>query len=59
MFSELVMLELEIEENVQRMNLTGQELTEATARLKKMRNPGRLRRIWNTIIGFFRKLIRR
>ncbi|MCL2479140.1 MAG: ParB N-terminal domain-containing protein [Treponema sp.] len=51
-------LELEIEENVQRQPFTAQEETEATNKLNRLRNPGFFRRIWNAIIGFFRRLFK-
>ncbi len=52
-------LEMEIEENTQRKNLSTDELAEAYLRLDKIKNPGLLRRIWRAIIAFFRRLFRR
>ncbi len=52
-------LELEIEENIQRLNFTNDELMEGYTRLEKLRNPGFFRRIWNAIVRFFKKLFHR
>jgi ParB family chromosome partitioning protein len=52
--SRIDMLELEIEENVQRQNLTTEELADAYMLLDKLRNPGFFRRIWNMIVRFFK-----
>lgn len=54
--NEFLNLALEIEENVQRIDLTNDELAEARARLEKLRNPGILRRILWAIKSFFEKL---
>jgi len=51
-------LELEIEENVQRVPLSREEIASALERLERLRNPGFLRRIWNAIVAFFRRLFR-
>ena len=47
---------LEIEENVQRKDLTGEELDAARARLEKLRNPGLLRRMFRACGRFFKRL---
>jgi len=52
-------LEMEIEENTQRKNLSTDELAEAYLRLDKLQNPGLLRRIWLAIVDFFRRIFRR
>lgn len=52
-------LEMEIEENTQRKNLSTDELAEAYLRLDKLKNPGLLRRIWLSILAFFRRLFSR
>lgn len=49
-------LEMEIEENTQRSNLTEQELRTGYVRLERLRNPNILVRIWGTIVGFFKRL---
>ena len=51
-------LELEIEENVQRVPLSREEIASALERLERLRNPGFLRRIWNAIVAFFTRLFR-
>lgn len=55
--TELEKLELELEENVQRMDLADDELAEAKLRLAKLRNPGLFRKIISAIIRFFQKLL--
>jgi len=49
-------LEIELDENVQRYPLGRDELGYALEKLDKLRNPGFFRRIWNAIVGFFRRL---
>lgn len=49
-------LELELEENTQRVNLSDDELMSAFARLERLRNPGILARIWAAIVRFFKSL---
>ncbi|MBN1524215.1 MAG: ParB N-terminal domain-containing protein [Spirochaetales bacterium] len=49
------MLELELEENVQRSNLTQDEILYGFQRLDKLKNPGFFRRI----LTFFKRLFRR
>jgi ParB family transcriptional regulator, chromosome partitioning protein len=49
---ELPMLELEIEENIQRRDFSHAELAEALKLLEKLRNPGFLRRVWCVIKRF-------
>jgi ParB family chromosome partitioning protein len=53
------MLEMEIEENTQRKNLTSDELADAYLRLDRIRNPGIFVRIARTIRRFFRRLFRK
>ena len=53
------LIEMEIEENTQRKNLTTDELAEAYLRLDKLRHPSFFARIWQAIVAFFRKLFRR
>ncbi|HNY17679.1 MAG TPA: ParB N-terminal domain-containing protein [Treponemataceae bacterium] len=49
-------LEIELEENTQRVNLTDEELMAAYTRLEKLKNPNILVRIWRWIVNFFRSL---
>ncbi|MDR1747639.1 MAG: ParB N-terminal domain-containing protein [Spirochaetaceae bacterium] len=55
----VTLLELEIEENIQRQNFTTDELMKGYVSLEKLRNPGFFRRIWNAITAFFRRLFER
>ena len=56
---ELEMLELEIEENIQRRDFNIEEITEATQKLHNLKNPGFFRRILNAITRFFRKFFKK
>ena len=56
---ELEMLELEIEENIQRRDFNVEEITEATKKVHKLQNPGFFRRILNAITRFFRNLFKK
>lgn len=47
------LVEMEIEENTQRKNLTTDELAEAYIRLDRIRNPSFFGRVWKAIVGFF------
>jgi len=49
-------LEIEIEENTQRANLTEQELLSAYTRLERFKNPNIFVRIWRAIVNFFKRL---
>ncbi len=51
---ELGMLELELEENLHRLDFTALELAQARARIEKLRNPGLLRRIWLALVRLCR-----
>jgi len=53
---ELNHLELELEENIQRHDFSMEEIAEATRAIYRLRNPGILRRIFNAIAHFFRRL---
>ncbi len=53
------LIEMEIEENTQRKNLTTDELAEAYLRLDKLRHPSFFVLIWRAIVKFFRRLFRR
>lgn len=50
------LLEIEMEENIQRLNFTDAELMDGYTRLERLRNPSFFRRIWNAIVEFFTKL---
>ena len=56
---ELTMLEYEREENVQRMDFTPTEEEAVDEKIHELRNPPFFRRIWNAIVGFFRKLFKK
>ncbi len=47
-------LEIEIEENIQRQDLSPEELSQGWQRLQKLKNPGLLKRIWRFIVRLFR-----
>jgi ParB family chromosome partitioning protein len=49
-------LEVEIEENVQRLDLSPEEIAEAVARLQKMRRPALLARIWLFVLRILRSI---
>ena len=55
---ELARLELEVEENVQRRELSMEEVAEASRKIYRLQNPGFFRRILNAIIRFFKLLFR-
>ena len=54
----LARLEIELEENVQRSDFTMEEIAEATRLIYSLRNPGILRRIFDAIVRFFKRLFR-
>lgn len=56
---ELGMLELELEENLHRLDFTTLELAQARARIEKLRNPGLLRRIWRVLVRLYRAAVSR
>lgn len=49
----LALLEMELEENIQRSDFTASELANGYTALEKLRNPGISKRIWNGIKRFF------
>jgi ParB family transcriptional regulator, chromosome partitioning protein len=53
------LIEMELDENTQRKNLTTDELADAYIRLDRLRNPGFFRRLWLAITTFFRRLFGR
>lgn len=56
---EASLVEMEIDENTQRKDLTSDELAEAYIRLDRLRNPGWFRTLISKIAAFFRRLFRR
>lgn len=57
--SELEKLELELEENLHRRNLSADELSDGYARLEQLKNPGFFTRLWEAVKRFFRRLFGR
>jgi ParB family chromosome partitioning protein len=53
------LVEMELDENIKRKNLTTDELAEAYMRIERLRNPGFFVRIWRAIVEFFRRLFGR
>ena len=49
----LSLLELEMEENIQRLDFTEDELRDGLAKLDKLRNPNIFKRLWQNIADFF------
>ena len=56
--SETDELEMEIDENLQRRNLSAVELAEGISRLDKLKNPSFFRKLINGILRLFRRLFR-
>ena len=56
---ELGMLELELEENLHRLDFTAIELSQARERIEKLRNPGFLRRIWLALARLYKVIVSR
>jgi len=54
---ELDMLELELEENLHRLDFTDLELSQARARIEQLRNPVFLRRIWMAFVRWCKAVI--
>jgi ParB family chromosome partitioning protein len=57
--SEQQKLEVEIEENVQRLDLSPEEIADGMARLQKLSHPALLARIWAFILRVLRSIFRR
>lgn len=53
------LVEMELDENIKRKNLTTDELAEAYIRIERLRNPGFFTRLWRGIRTLFRRLFRR
>jgi hypothetical protein len=56
---ELGMLELELEENLHRLDFTDFELAQARARIEKLRTPGFIRRIWLALVRLYKASVSR
>jgi ParB family chromosome partitioning protein len=56
---ELGMLELELEENLHRLDFTPLELEQARERIAKLRNPGLLRRLWRALVRLCTSVVSR
>ena len=56
---ELTKLEYELEENIQRRDFSAEEAEDAARKINQLRNPSLLRRIFNAIVRFFRRLAAR
>jgi ParB family transcriptional regulator, chromosome partitioning protein len=56
--TELEKLEIEMDENVQRRNLTAEELADGYARIDRIRNPGLFRRIRQWIRNLIDAIVR-
>jgi ParB family chromosome partitioning protein len=57
--SEEEALELEIEENVQRRELSPDELSDGLGRLQRLRHPGLFKRIWRFLVRLFQAIFGR
>jgi len=57
--SEVNELEMEIDENLHRRNLSAVELADGMSRLEKLKNPGLFRKILHAISRFFRRIFGR
>ncbi|MFW5728044.1 MAG: ParB N-terminal domain-containing protein [bacterium] len=53
------LVEMELDENIKRKNLTTDELAEAYIRIERLRNPGFFLRIWRALVAFVRRLFGR
>ncbi len=53
--TELKMLELELEENLHRLDLTDDEIAEAREKMHKLKNPGFFQRLWNWLCRLWKK----
>jgi ParB family chromosome partitioning protein len=53
---ETTLLEVEIDENTQRKNLSTDELADAYVRLDRLKNPGLFKKLRQMIVSFFRRI---
>lgn len=56
---ETSLLEVEIDENTQRKNLSTDELADAYVRLDRLKNPGFFTKIWRAIVRLLRRVFGR
>lgn len=54
----LEMLELELEENLHRLDFTDEELADARHRLEKLRNPGFFKKLLLALFVFLKRILR-
>jgi ParB family chromosome partitioning protein len=54
----LELLELEVEENKFRKDFNEEETADALNKIEKLKHPNIFIRIWNAIVGFFKKIFR-
>ncbi len=54
--TEIEKIEIELEENIQRKELTGEEVARGMKRLEKLYHPNIFMRIWFSIKRFFRRI---
>jgi ParB family chromosome partitioning protein len=54
----LEMLEIEVEENKYRKDFSDEETAEAEKQIYKLRHPNIIRRIFNAIVKFFKRIFR-
>jgi len=57
--NELEKIEMELDENIHRRNLSADELADAFSLLEKLRNPKFFRRILQALVRFFKRLFRK
>lgn len=56
---ELEQLELEVQENMHRKDFNTEEADDAAKKIHKLKNPSLLRRMWNVIVRFFKRIFYR
>ncbi|MBN2048850.1 MAG: ParB/RepB/Spo0J family partition protein [Spirochaetales bacterium] len=56
---ELQKIEMELDENIHRRNLSADELADAFALIDRLKNPRFFRKIWRAIVAFFKRLFGR
>lgn len=54
--NKITQLEIELEENNQRLPFTDEELYEGYSKLQKLKNPGFWKRLWQAIVNFFKRI---
>jgi ParB family chromosome partitioning protein len=53
------LVEMELDENIKRKNLTTDELAEAYIRIERLRNPSFFLKVWRAVKAFFARIFRR